>query len=79
VLTFARLLWCVCVRTSVIVNVYDLFILNYTTSKFGLGAYHSGVEIFGREYSYAGHTKMGESGLHMMIPRVSAIPGAMYK
>jgi hypothetical protein len=34
--------------TCVVLNIYDLFILNYTTAKFGIGAYHSGVEVFGR-------------------------------
>ena len=34
-------------------NVYDLNEMNETTYLFGFGAFHSGVEIFGREYTFA--------------------------
>ena len=37
---------------EVIVNVYDLSPVNQYTHGFGLGFYHSGVEINGREYTY---------------------------
>ncbi|CAM9776904.1 unnamed protein product, partial [Choristocarpus tenellus] len=39
---------------QVIINVYDLHPANEYGYSFGLGAYHSGVEIGGREYTFAG-------------------------
>lgn len=39
---------------KVILNVYDLTPMNEWVHPIGLGAYHSGIEISGREYTYAG-------------------------
>jgi deubiquitinase DESI2 len=36
----------------VFVNVYDLHASNDYVYSFGLGAYHSGVEVYGVEYSF---------------------------
>jgi len=36
----------------VILNIYDMHKINNCLWKIGLGIYHSGVEIYGKEYSY---------------------------
>ncbi len=38
----------------VYLNVYDLFMTNLTTEKYGIGVYHSGVEVMRDEYSFVG-------------------------
>ncbi|CAM9498466.1 unnamed protein product, partial [Discosporangium mesarthrocarpum] len=40
--------------TDVILNVYDLHPMNEYGYAWGMGAFHSGVEIAGREYTFAG-------------------------
>ena len=42
-------------REPVILNVYDMFWTNDYTGNIGLGVYHSGLEVYGREYAYGGH------------------------
>mmetsp|Transcript_31436 Transcript_31436/g.40436 ORF Transcript_31436/g.40436 Transcript_31436/m.40436 type:complete len:230 (-) Transcript_31436:304-993(-) len=39
---------------KVILNVYDLSEINEHAHQFGVGVYHSGVEVNGREYTYGG-------------------------
>ncbi len=38
----------------VYLNVYDLFMTNLTTEKYGIGVYHTGVEVMRDEYSFVG-------------------------
>lgn len=40
--------------SKVVLNVYDLAPHNAYTHDFGIGAYHSGVQVGGREYTFAG-------------------------
>lgn len=42
-------------RTPVVLNVYNMFWLNEYTSSIGLGVYHSGLEVYGREFAFGGH------------------------
>ena len=43
-------------REPVILNVYDMFWTNDYTSNVGVGVYHSGLEVYGREYAYGEQT-----------------------
>jgi deubiquitinase DESI2 len=40
---------------NVIINVYDLSQVNAYSYEFGVGAFHSGVEVMGTEYTFGGH------------------------
>ncbi|XP_065066575.1 deubiquitinase DESI2-like isoform X1 [Rhopilema esculentum] len=55
-------------RTAVLLNVYDMYWLNEYTSSLGLGVYHSGIEIHGKEYAFGGHP-FPFTGIFDMMPR----------
>lgn len=59
-------------QTSVVLNVYDLSEANELGYSCGLGAYHSGVEIGDREYTFA-----GGAGIFDTTPRDA--PGARFR
>jgi len=56
----------------VYVNIYDVaMILNSTFRRFGIGVYHTSVQIYNREYSYAGH-RGATTGVRVTNPRDSS-------
>ena len=58
-------------REPVILNIYDIFWANEYTENIGLGVYHSGLEVYGREYAYGGHP-FPSSGIFDTVPRAAA-------
>lgn len=56
-------------ESTVYINVYDILLTkNNFTSQFGLGFYHTGVEIYGKEYSFAGGQPF-KSGIYAIEPK----------
>lgn len=49
---------------EVIVHVYDLSPVNDYSYDFGVGAFHSGVEVMGTEYTYGGHEVCTQTCIH---------------
>jgi hypothetical protein len=58
--------------TEVYLNVYDLFKGNSLLHLAGLGAYHSGIELYGREWSY-GMLVTEASSEKQIFPDVSGV------
>ncbi|CEJ04181.1 hypothetical protein RMCBS344292_18148 [Rhizopus microsporus] len=69
-------------RPHVYVNVYDMLQPNYITNigyyAFGLGIFHSGVEINGKEYCFGGHAMSNVTGVFVVEPKIG-IPELILK
>lgn len=65
-------------RTPVILNVYDMFWTNEYTGNIGLGVYHSGLEVYGREYAYGGHP-FPFSGIFDIAPKAASDLGEQFR
>jgi len=65
-------------RQPVILNVYDMFWTNEYTGNIGLGVYHSGLEVYGREYAYGGHP-FPFSGVFDIPPRAAQDLGEQFR
>ena len=65
-------------REPVILNIYDMFWTNDYTSNLGVGVYHSGLEVYGREYAYGGHP-FPFSGIFDISPREAGELGEQFK
>ncbi|KAM1046745.1 hypothetical protein ACFX2I_026137 [Malus domestica] len=63
-------------ETQVVLNVYDLTPLNNYTVWFGLGIFHSGIEVHGKEYGFGAHD-FPVSGVFEVEPR--SCPGFIYR
>ena len=59
--------------TPVAINVYDLNEYNDYAYAFGVGIFHSGLEVHGREYSFGGHD-YASSGIFATEPREAPPP-----
>ncbi|KAF8042768.1 hypothetical protein BT93_A1180 [Corymbia citriodora subsp. variegata] len=63
-------------ETQVILNVYDLTPANSYTAWCGLGIFHSGIEVHGKEYGFGAH-EFPASGVFEVEPR--SCPGFIYR
>ncbi|CAH9079871.1 unnamed protein product [Cuscuta europaea] len=63
-------------ETQVILNVYDLTPINHYTVWFGIGIFHSGIEVHGKEYGFGAHD-FPFSGVFEVEPK--RCPGFMYR
>ncbi|XP_042510152.1 deSI-like protein At4g17486 [Macadamia integrifolia] len=63
-------------ETQVFLNVYDLTPMNNYMSWFGVGIYHSGIEVHGMEYGFGAHD-FPTSGVFEVEPR--SCPGFVYR
>ncbi|XP_010276950.1 PREDICTED: deSI-like protein At4g17486 [Nelumbo nucifera] len=62
--------------SQVLLNVYDLTPLNNYVYWFGLGIFHSGIEVHGMEYGFGAHD-FPTSGVFEVEPR--SCPGFIYR
>ncbi|KAE9602268.1 hypothetical protein Lal_00049756 [Lupinus albus] len=62
--------------TLVVLNVYDLNPINNYMYWFGVGIYHSGIQVHGREYGFGAHD-FSASGVFEVEPR--KCPGFIYR
>ncbi|OAY47113.1 deSI-like protein At4g17486 isoform X2 [Manihot esculenta] len=62
--------------TQVVLNVYDLTPVNNYTYWFGFGIFHSGIEVYGKEYGFGAHD-FPVSGVFEVEPR--SCPGFIYR
>ena len=56
---------------KVVLNVYDLSPSNKYLYSIGLGFYHSGVEVNGKEYSFGGNPEMMSTGVTQFHSKIS--------
>ncbi|XP_042519094.1 deSI-like protein At4g17486 isoform X3 [Macadamia integrifolia] len=63
-------------RAQLYLNVYDLTPINNYLYWFGLGIYHSGIEVHGMEYAFGAH-EYPTSGVFEVEPR--CCPGFIYR
>ncbi|KAI9111106.1 hypothetical protein K1719_017981 [Acacia pycnantha] len=63
-------------RAMVYLNVYDLTPINNYLYLFGLGIFHSGIEVHGMEYGFGAHD-YPSSGVFEVEPR--SCPGFIYR
>ncbi|ONM15280.1 DeSI-like protein [Zea mays] len=65
-----------CGGAPVVLNVYDLTPMNNYLYWFGLGIFHSGIEVHGMEYGFGAH-QFPASGVFEVEPK--SCPGFIYR
>ncbi len=65
-------------REPVLLNVYDLFWTNHVSSRLGMGVYHSGVQVYGREWSFGFHD-LEVTGIYHHSPRDAGELGRKFR
>ncbi|XP_017966704.1 deubiquitinase DESI2 [Drosophila navojoa] len=55
-------------KEPVILNVYDLFTINEYVTPLGLGIFHTGIQVYGTEYTFGGHS-LSNTGIFELPPR----------
>ncbi|THU65604.1 hypothetical protein C4D60_Mb05t05390 [Musa balbisiana] len=65
-----------CGRTHLYLNVYDLTPINKYLYWFGLGVFHSGIEVHGQEYGFGAHD-YPSSGVFEVEPK--SCPGFIFR
>nr|XP_018682274.1 PREDICTED: deSI-like protein At4g17486 isoform X4 [Musa acuminata subsp. malaccensis] len=65
-----------CGRTRLYLNVYDLTPINKYLYWFGLGVFHSGIEVHGQEYGFGAHD-YPSSGVFEVEPK--SCPGFIFR
>lgn len=65
-------------QTPVFLNIYDMYWINEYVTNIGCGVFHTGIEVYGSEYSYGGHP-MACSGIFKTQPRATEELGDNFK
>ncbi|KAI8137350.1 PPPDE putative peptidase domain-containing protein [Fennellomyces sp. T-0311] len=68
-------------KLKVLINVYDMLEPSALTNigyALGVGIYHSGIEVGGREYCFGGHEYENLTGVFAVEPKIGP-PGVLYK
>ncbi|KFM68347.1 PPPDE peptidase domain-containing protein 1, partial [Stegodyphus mimosarum] len=65
-------------QEPVILNIYDMYWINSYTSPFGIGVFHSGVQVYEAEFAYGGHP-FNTSGIFEILPRDAADLGDHFR
>jgi hypothetical protein len=63
--------------TEVYVNVYDMVHYNKYGYRIGIGVYHSGVEVLGKEYAF-GASPFDRTGVFSMVPK-TGLNGTIFR
>uniref|UniRef100_H2YQ75 palmitoyl-protein hydrolase n=1 Tax=Ciona savignyi TaxID=51511 RepID=H2YQ75_CIOSA len=64
--------------SPVILNIYDMYWINEYISGLGIGVYHTGVEVYNREFAYGGH-QFPFTGVFEIAPRDATDLGETFK